>query len=118
MLKKQFAIFTLVVFFLAQFGRMINFCLCTMSAYQQTKTFTCDCERQLFAAVKTDNNTKDQAPQHISSQQPSEELFHLPNFPSFAIQAGICFTAWPKTGNEQLHYVFGKKVFRPPLHVS
>ncbi|HTE10304.1 MAG TPA: hypothetical protein VK645_05025 [Chitinophagaceae bacterium] len=117
-MKKQIAIFSFLVFFLAQFGKVINFCFCKVEAYQQTKNFICDCEKQLYTAVKTDNTAKDQSPQNISSQQSTEELFYFLNLSSFTINHVVCFTAWPKPDSEGLYHIFGKNVFHPPLRIS
>jgi hypothetical protein len=89
-----------------------------MAVYQQTKTFACDCERQLFTAIKTDNTSKDQAPQNISSQLPSEELFHPANFSSLRVNHAIYFTVWPKTGSEELYHIFEKNIFHPPPGIA
>jgi|SRR5450432_861728 hypothetical protein len=118
MLKKNIAIFTLLIFFLAQFGKDINFCFCKLSAFEQTNTFTCDCERQLFTAIKADNSPKNQTAQNISTQLPSEELFHLPNFSSVSFHHTVFFTSWPKASSEKLYHVFGENIFRPPLQAS
>jgi hypothetical protein len=117
MLKKQFAIFAFLVFFLAQFGKVINFSLCAMTAYEQTGTLACDCEKQLYIAVKTDNAGKNQSPQTVSSQQSSEELFQQVCFSFLSVQPILCFTAWPKTSAESLYNHFGNGVFHPPLQL-
>jgi hypothetical protein len=117
-LKKQISLFVFSVFFLAQFGKVINFCFCTMTVYQQTKTLACDCEKQLFAAVKTDNTSKNQSPQNIAAPQPPEELFHFSNLSGFTHTHMVCFGVWPATGTETLYNKFGKDIFHPPLPIS
>jgi hypothetical protein len=115
-LTRHIAIFALLVFFFAQFGKVINFCFCSIAVYQQTKTVNCDCEKQLSNAVNTESNSHTP---HNSAEHPQlDELFHLANNTAFTIQHTALSSAWPKTGNEALYHVFGKNIFRPPLQVS
>jgi len=117
-LKKNLAIFAFLIFFLAQFGKMINFCLCKAAVYQQTKSFICDCEKMLYTAVKADNSPKEKLPQNVSSPQQQEELFHLSYTPSFTVPDGFCLTKWPKTNSEAVYHMFLESIFHPPLQVS
>ena len=118
MRKKYIAIAVFFIFFLAQFGRIINFCCCAISVYQQTNGFTCDCERQLFSAIKTDKHSNDQAPQTIYAQLPVEKLHTGPASPVLLYHLPLNLSAWPANRTPALSYVFSEPVFHPPLLFS
>jgi len=117
-LKKNIAIAAFLVFFLAQFGRVINFCFCKAAVYQQTKSFVCDCEKMLYTAVKSDHSSKEETPQNISAPQQQEELFHFSFTPGFTVPANLCIAKWPKINSEALCHMFFPSIFHPPLQVS
>ncbi|MEO5684763.1 MAG: hypothetical protein ABIQ88_19130 [Chitinophagaceae bacterium] len=114
-MKKQIAIFALGIFFFAQFGKVIDFCFCTMAAFQQTKTFTCDCEKQLYTAVATDHAAKNHNPQNISSVHQWNELFHFSPIAVFTVVYTICITDWPRATSTALYNKFDSNIFHPPL---
>jgi hypothetical protein len=118
MLKKYIAIAALFIFFLAQFGRIINFCCCAISVYQQTNGFTCDCERQLFSAIKTDKHSNDGTPQAVYAQIPVEELHTGPADAVLLYHPLPNLRAWPASHGSVLSHVFREPVFHPPLFLS
>jgi hypothetical protein len=115
-LKNQIAIFAFFIFFLAQFGKVLNFCFCTIATYQQTKTLNCDCEKQLSTAIDTES--KKQTPQSRPALPQFDELFHLSNAPAFTSRYFILPVTWPKNNSEPLYNAFLQHIFRPPLQVS
>jgi hypothetical protein len=116
-LKKQFTILALLVFFLAQFGKTIKYCFCTMAVYQQTGSTACDCEKQLSADVQKENAGKHTSPHAATAQSGTEELFHLPLQADCIPPPGTTPNWWPPSGAASLYCIFGKAVFHPPLQV-
>jgi len=117
MLKKQIAFIALLLFFLSQFGRMINYSYCKIAVYQQTNTFVCDCEKMLYTAIKTDNTSKEQAPQNISAQASSEELFHPVLLPVITRPYTLLTAHWPLQTTGKRLFIFTRNIFHPPLQV-
>lgn len=113
--KKQITLFALLVFFLAQFGKVINYCFCTIAAYQQTSSLACDCEKQLFTDIKKETADRHQSPHTYAAHPPAEDLFHLPLFATWAFHQSMADSVWPPGSNESLFHTFGKPVFHPPL---
>jgi hypothetical protein len=118
MLKKYIAITVFLVFFLAQFGRIISFGFCTISVYQQTSSFSCDCERQLFSAIKTDKHDNDQAPQSIYTQIPAGELHTGPIEPVLLHHPTVQLSTKHAGTGAALLNIFSEPVFHPPLLFS
>lgn len=114
-LKKPIAIFVLLVFFLAQFGKVINYCFCTIAAYQQTSSLGCDCEKQLFTDLKKETQNEHQSPHTYSSQPATEELFHFTQNTLLVFHYHIPGTTWPPSTSDALHHIYGTPVFHPPL---
>ena len=63
-MKKILTITLLSLFFLAQFGKVISFCYCSIESYRVTGTTDCDCEKNLAGSIKHETN-KD----HSSTQK-------------------------------------------------
>ncbi|MEO6315322.1 MAG: hypothetical protein ABIU63_18525 [Chitinophagaceae bacterium] len=118
MFIKQIATCCMVIFFLAQFGKVINFCFCTAAAYHESKTLSCDCEKQLYSATGTANTDKTQAIGHTAVHQQSDELFHSSQWLDLRPHQSFFYTPRPFPRNEALSLAFGKKVFRPPIFRS
>ncbi len=114
MLKKQIAFFTLFLFFLSQFGKVINFSFCKAVAYQQTNTFVCDCEKLLYTVVKTDNTSKEQPPQQLSAHQTTEELFHFKDHLCLTGTYAAVRAEWPLFRNSKHLSLFANAIFHPP----
>jgi hypothetical protein len=114
-LKTPIAIFVLLVFFLAQFGKVINYCFCTIAAYQQTSNLACDCEKQLFTDLKKETQDKHQSPLTYSSQPATEELFHFTENSNLVFQYAMQIYTWPPCTSDALQHIFGNPVFHPPL---
>jgi len=118
MIKKQIALLALVVFFLSQFGKVINFACCKVAVYQQTNSFVCDCEKLLYTAVKADNTSKEQTPQHIAAHPSAEELFHPSDIPLTAAHLLLPPAEWPLYKNNKHFFLFENSIFHPPLHAA
>jgi hypothetical protein len=114
-MKKQITLFALLVFFLAQFGKVVNYCFCTIAVYQQTGSTACDCEKQLLTDVKKETATKHPSPHAVAAQPASEELFHQPLPAGWILQPVTIANGWPRCGHESLYSTSGNPVFHPPL---
>jgi len=115
-LKKIFAILALSVFFLAHFGRMINYLYCKAQTYAQTASFACDCEKQLLAGLIHDNGGhKEEPPKNIASSMQEEPLYHLPAHAELHTTQIIPFTKWPPANKQALCWHSDDSIFRPPL---
>ncbi len=111
-MKKLFAISAFLIFFFSQFGKVINFCLCTVSNYQQTSSFHCDCEKQLVTTTDTDTNKQPHS-NPVQLQQ-SEDLYHLDNSAAFSC---TCFTpsvVYLHAHTEALYKGYYTTIFHPP----
>ena len=117
-LKRYIAITVFFIFFLAQFGRVINFCLCSINVYQQTHSFTCDCERQLFSSIKADKHSSEQTPQTVYTQFHAEELHTGPSDPVLLCHPPLNISAWPANSVSDLPHVIVDPVFHPPIFFS
>ena len=117
MRKEQIAFIALLLFFLSQFGRVINYSYCKMAVYQQTNSFVCDCEKMLYTAIKTDNTSKEQAPHHISAHPAAEELFHPVLLPAISRHSVLLITRWPIQKSGKHLFIFTRNIFHPPLMV-
>ncbi|MFT3935370.1 MAG: hypothetical protein QM726_17220 [Chitinophagaceae bacterium] len=119
MLKKSFAIFALSVFFLAHFGRMINYLYCNLQTYVQTASFACDCEKQLLAGLVHDNNThQEQSPKNIATPAQDEACYYLPVHEITSFHTIVLSKIWPAANNQSLYQQFSFSIFRPPLQIS
>jgi len=112
-LKKYVAISALSLFFLYQFGKVLSFCFCSISYYQQNNTFHCDCEKQLSVAVATEN--QNHLPQTPTGSPQFDELFpsqkpeQMPPLFSFLLKLK---RPWQK---DALYHQYQKNILRPPL---
>ncbi|HSC39801.1 MAG TPA: hypothetical protein VLD19_18075 [Chitinophagaceae bacterium] len=111
-MKKQLAISALLIFFFSQFGRVLNYAVCTISVYQHTNTFKCDCEKQLTTA--TDADTKKQAASHTVSPPQADELYHLSNTTAFHCHTFIPSVIYMSGNAECLYNGYYTTVFHPP----
>ena len=73
-MKKILTITLLSLFFLAQFGKVISFCYCSIENYRISGTADCDCEKNLVGAIKHETN-KDHSPGGFQILH-YDELFH------------------------------------------
>jgi hypothetical protein len=80
-MKRGLPILIFGIFFLSQFGKVVNFCLCTINTYQQTGVIACDCEKQLSTAVAKEARQQDH--QHNVLPPQADLLFHLNNSVAF-----------------------------------
>ena len=111
-MKKLLAIFAFLIFFFSHFGKVINFCLCTITVYEKTRTVQCDCEKQLVSATEAEaakhNHTNTGAlPQF-------DELYHLDNHPGFACAHFSPVIVQAGTHSERLYTGYDKGIFQPP----
>ncbi|HEY4149782.1 MAG TPA: hypothetical protein VGM41_12675 [Chitinophagaceae bacterium] len=112
-MKKLFAIFAFLIFFFSQFGKVINFCLCSVETYQQTSSFHCDCEKQLVATTDTDANKQPHSNPVQASQ--AEDLYHLDNSIAFSCTASFApLVIYLHTHTEPLYNGYYNNIFHPP----
>lgn len=111
-MKRTLAIFAFLIFFFSYFGKVINFCLCTITVYQQTSSFHCDCEKQLVAttAAETGRHNHTNAP----GLPHGEELYHLDNSTAFTCIYYTPAIIYTSGHTEPLYNGYYKNIFHPP----
>lgn len=110
-MKKQLSIFFLFVFFFSQFGKVVNYCYCTIATYQQTGTIVCDCEKKLAV---TETDTKKQDHQHNAILPHAEELFHLDNSITYSFAYHFQPAKQFCCSHEALYNAWAGSIFHPP----
>lgn len=111
-MKKPFAILAFLIFFFSQFGKVVNFCICTAATYRQTSTFHCDCEKQLVTA--TDAETNKQAHSTTFQLPQAEDLYHLDNSAAFNCISFAPAVIYMNGHTEALYHGYYNTVFHPP----
>src|SRR5438477_4752941 len=111
-MKKPLAILAFLIFFFSQFGKVVNFFLCTAATYQQTSSFHCDCEKQLVTG--TDAETNEGA--HSNAVQPpqAEDLYHLDNSAAFNCMSFTPVLIYLNGHTEALYNGYYNTIFHPP----
>jgi len=111
-MKKILTITLLSLFFLAQFGKVISFCYCSIESYRVTGTTDCDCEKNLAGSIKHETN-KDHSSTGFQSLH-YDELFHHRTFID-----NVVYT--PESGNisfnnadEPLYTAYLFAMLKPP----
>ncbi len=111
-LKKYLAIFAVTIFFLSQFGKVINFCLCTIIYFQQTSTINCDCEKHLSGY--TDDEAKNQQPYNSSPLPRFDELFEIKCVAVITPHAYRLSKPFFGHYTDPLYHTYSDAVFHPP----
>jgi len=111
-MKKQFAIFAFLIFFFSHFGKVINFCLCSITVYQQTNSFHCDCEKQLVTATAAEEGKHHHSTMATLPQ--ADELFHLDNSAAFTCAQFTPVIIYLHSYTEPLHNGYCNNIFHPP----
>jgi len=111
-MKNILTITLLSLFFLAQFGKVISFCYCSIENYRLTGTTNCDCEKNIAGTIKHETN-KD----HTSAG--FQNLHYDELFPHRSFTVNIDYH--PETGNtsfnnadEPLYNAYLFSMLRPP----
>jgi hypothetical protein len=107
--KKAGSIFLLVLFFVFQYGRILDYMECRIAAAIETKT-DCGCETRLIAA--TDNETS--APLHEHSlKNYTEEFFDHENSSTTALNISVT-KQYNNRFVQSSPVGFSKSIFQPP----
>lgn len=112
-MKKLLSISFFLVFFFSQFGKVVNFCLCSMATYQQTGTVVCDCEKQL--AVHIDTDTKKQTHQHPATLPQADELILIHHIATCNFHYSTPAVIQLHSNSEALYDAYCGDIFHPPI---
>ena len=111
-MKKLLTITLLSLFFLAQFGKVISFCYCTIENYRLTGTTDCDCEKNLAGTVKHESN-KDHSSAGFQSLH-YDELFHQHSSVINTVFPFVINNARFNNADEPLYNAYLSAMLRPP----
>ncbi|MBS1566046.1 MAG: hypothetical protein JST39_16780 [Bacteroidetes bacterium] len=111
-MQKTLAISAFLIFFFSQFGKVINFCYCSVAAYQQTSSFRCnECEKQL---VKNTEAEQGKHPHGNALSPSSEELYHLDNHIPFSFTYTRPLIVYSPRYTVSLYNEYNGSIFQPP----
>ena len=111
-MKRILTITLLSLFFLAQFGKVISFCYCSIENYRLTGTTDCDCEKNLAGTIKHETNKE-----HSSTGFQNlhyDELFHFRSINICVLYPSIISSISFNNSDEALYNAYLSSMLRPP----
>ena len=111
-MKKILTITLLSLFFLAQFGKVISFCYCSIESYRVTGTTDCDCEKNLAGTVKHESN-KDHSSAGLQSLH-YDELFQQLSSVTNTVFPIVANNTTFNSSDEPLYNAYLSAMLRPP----
>ena len=111
-MTKILTISLLTLFFLAQFGKVISFCYCSVESYRQTGTIDCDCEKNLAGTVKHEAN-KDHSAAALQTVH-FDELFKQRFFTGNIVHPSAIANSIFNNMDESLYNAYLFTMLRPP----